>query len=90
MFKRVQFQSQSSPGTNMVRTAVTSANKDSPLRWKTVGEVNETPRPVAFPAERERSVKVRAYGEIMRMPVMQADFLLNFQKSRKIYVAGTD
>ena len=60
MSKKVQFQSQSSLGNKMIRAAVTPANTDGPLRWRTVGEVNEDTRSITPPAKRDRPVKWKA------------------------------
>lgn len=43
---------------------ITPANKDGPLRWRTVGEVHEDTRSITSPAKRERAAKWRAYSEI--------------------------
>ena len=63
MFKKVQIQSQSSPGDTMVRAAITPAKRDSPLEWRTVGEVNEDQELMISPAKEERPLKWRAYVE---------------------------
>ena len=48
----------------MIRASFTPANKDGPLRWRTVAEVHEDTRSITSTAKEERPVKWGAYSEI--------------------------